>query len=150
MSNSAAGAAKLATKSQSQPKSGVLETENQQQQLVSIASPNSAKTPPVRQLTRSISSKPGVERKTIPKTKIHKELIKAKVKSNPALFSKDGNQGRFTKDGSPARTIKDEVGPQKFARRGEFCNLNWSILVRFGPFSHFSQFCGSDIYWFVK
>ena len=113
--------AKLA-KTQSQPKIGVQQAEQEQQLLskVSIAQQPSAslrspttKTPPIR-LTRSISSKPNVEanRRTIPKTKIHKELIRAKVKSNPALLQR--------KDGSPVRSSKEEVGPRRFTKRGDF------------------------------
>ena len=108
-------------KTQSQPKIGGCQAEQEQhqsqQQLSKVSIAPSAsrspttKTPPVR-LTRSISSKPNVEanRRTIPKTKIHKELIKAKVKSNPALLHKDG---------SPSRSSKEEGQPRRFAKRGE-------------------------------
>ena len=118
------------------PKSG--ELQQHQQQLnsssskvtaVTGGSSSTTKTPPVR-LTRSISSKPGFEasrRSALPKT----HLIKAKVKSNPALLkSQDGIQ-RSTKDdhGSPVLSVGGQA--RRFTKRGESLRLSFSSFACF-------------------
>ena len=120
------------------PKSG--ELQQHQQQLnsssskvtaVTGGSSSTTKTPPVR-LTRSISSKPGFEasrRSALPKT----HLIKAKVKSNPALLkSQDGIQ-RSTKDdhGSGSPVLPAGGQARRFAKRGESLRLFFSSFACF-------------------
>ena len=112
------------------PKSGELQQHQLNTGKVTVGgSSSTSKTPPVR-LTRSISSKPGFEasrRSALPKT----HLIKAKVKSNPALLkSQDGIQ-RSTKDdhGSPVLPVGGQA--RRFTKRGESLRLSFSSFACF-------------------
>lgn len=114
------------------PKSGELQQHQLNTGKVTVGgSSSTSKTPPVR-LTRSISSKPGFEasrRSALPKT----HLIKAKVKSNPALLkSQDGIQ-RSTKDdhGSGSPVLPAGGQARRFAKRGESLRLFFSSFACF-------------------
>ena len=148
------------------PKSGELQHQQQLNSssskvtVVTGGSSSTTKTPPVR-LTRSISSKPGFEAsRRAPKP--HKDLTKAKVKSNPSLLrNQDGIQSLLATSRSSAKKDQQHdhgsgvpvLQARRFAKRGESslrlfnsvvinlrvfskCKLSNSIAILSKPYCH--------------